>query len=464
MTGPLPGRTGTIAKVFSVHDHISAWGSLVTGPFGNLGLRELATGLRQGNFSAVELAEECLRRAAANTHGAWRKLTPERALSMAREADRLLADDHDLGPLHGIPVGLKDNINMEGEVSLAGLDPRLPMVPEKVDSSAVELLERAGAVLLGRTHMTELAFTALGLSDQGTPLNPLAPDRVPGGSSSGSAVAVAAGEVPVAIGTDTGGSIRIPAAYNGIAGLKPGSKRLDMRGVFPLSNSLDTLGPLAGSAADAEIVYSVLDPRYLSIGRPGTRRALVPESVLLDGLDSQVAADFEQACELLAASDVIIERGPLPLLQEIRDARRFGSFAGWEAYRMYGELLRSGAELIGVADTILAYGKRDPEDYLRLQQARADIKSRLPAELEGYDLILSPTTACLPPLLSDVAKKEQQQEHDAHGLRNTQLFNFLGLPALAVPMGELTSLSIAGLEGHENLVLAVGKVYESART
>ena len=435
----------------------------MSGPFDYGSIPELGSALRQGRLSALELAEECLRRAEDSAYGAWRKLTPERALLMAREADRLFAQDRDLGPLHGIPVGIKDNINMLGEVSLAGLDPRLPLTPARADATAVVQLEQAGAVIIGRCNMTELAFTALGLSAQVTPVNPRAPGRVPGGSSSGSAVAVAAAEVPLAIGSDTGGSIRIPAAYNGLAGFKPGSKRLDLRGVFPLSSSLDTIGPLAGSAANAELAYAVLDPRYRSLGRPGSRRAFVPETVLLDDLDAEVAADFEAACELLQECDVTIERGPMPLLQEIRDLHRYGSFAGWEAYRMYGELLRSGADLIGVADTILAYEQRDPEDYLRLQQARDDMRQRFEAEVEGFDLVLSPTVACLPPLLSEVLTDDARQEQDSRGLRNTQLFNFLGLPSLALRAGELTSVSITGSQGQENLVLAVGKVFEAAR-
>ncbi len=428
----------------------------------DLDLASLAAAFRNREVSSVELTGEFLRRAEASTYGAWRKLTAERALAMAERADRLLAEGQDLGPLHGIPVGIKDNINMAGEISLAGLDPQLPLRKADADASLVMRLELGGAVLMGRTNMTELAFTALGLSGRQTPVNPRDPERVPGGSSSGSAVAVAAGEVPVALGTDTGGSIRVPAAYNGITGLKPGNGRLDMRGVFPLSSSLDTVGPLTRTAAEAERVFAVLDPAYVREDRIGVPTVLVPETVVLDELDPQVAKDFERALEVFRELNAVIHRKRLPYLQEVREASQYGSFAGWEAYRMYGELLRSGADQIGVSEDILAYAERDLADYQQLQQTRSALRARHRQVAADYDLLLAPTTATLPPKLAEVAEPEKRMELDSLGLRNTSLFNFLGLPVLAIPMGEMTSLSIIGREGQERLVLAAGRAYQDA--
>lgn len=429
----------------------------------DLSIVSLGKALRAGEFTSVELTRLCLQRAEASSNGAWRSLTAERALKMAERADRLFAEGQDLGPLHGIPAGIKDNINMAGEVSLAGMDPLLPLRRADADASLVVRLELAGAVIIGRTNMTELAYTALGLSPRQTPLNPRDRERVPGGSSSGSAVAVAAGEVPFALGTDTGGSVRIPAAYTGITGLKPGNGRLDLRGVFPLSSSLDTVGPMTRTARDAELVFSMLDPAFTSEPRMGVPRILIPETVVLDDLDPEVAEDFEQAVKLFDDLNAVIDRRPLPLLQEVIEARRYGSFAGWEAYRMYGELLRSGADQIEVAEAVLAYAERDLDDYQRLQERRSALRRQLRQEFADYDLILSPTVAGLPPLLSEVQTAAEQEERDSRGLRNTQLFNFLGLPVLALPMGELTSLSIAAHEGKENLVLAAGKAFEEAR-
>lgn len=429
----------------------------------DLNLLSLADRLRSGDLSSVELTRECLQRAEASRYGAWRKLTPERALKMAERADMLRAEGLDLGPLHGIPVGIKDNINMTGEISLAGMDALLPLRKADADASLVTRLELGGAVIIGRTNMTELAYTALGLSPRQTPVNPRDPERVPGGSSSGSAVAVAAAEVPVALGTDTGGSIRIPAAYTGISGLKPGTGRLDLRGVFPLSSSLDTVGPMATTAAETEQVFSVLDPAYSPVRRLGVLRVLVPETVVLDDLDPEVAQDFGEAVERFRELGAVIDRRPLELLQDIRDGRRYGTFAGWEAYRMYGELLRSGADMIEVSESILAYAERDLADYRQLQQLRSTLRARLRQEARAYDVLLAPTVAGLPPRLTEVETAADRDERDERGLRNTQLFNFLGLPVLAVPMGELTSLSIIGREGQENLVLAAGRAFEEAR-
>lgn len=160
-------------------------------------VESLRAGLRGGHFTSVQLAEHFLELAEASKYGAWRRLTPERALEQARAADELLQDGRDLGPLHGIPIGLKDNIGMAGEANRAGLHPGIEVGPEAQDSAPAARLSEAGAVFIGRLHMTELAFTALGLNDEFTPVNPAEPDRIPGGSSSGAAVAVAAGEVPV---------------------------------------------------------------------------------------------------------------------------------------------------------------------------------------------------------------------------------------------------------------------------
>ena len=421
----------------------------------------LQAALRTGELTAVELASECLRRASASSFGAWRALTPERALREAQTADRLLAEGTDLGPLHGIPIGIKDNIDMAGETSLAGLDPQLAAAPASRDAAVVNRLNQAGAVLIGRLHMTELAFTALGVSDRGTPVNPRDTSRAPGGSSSGSAVAVAAGEVPLTLGTDTGGSIRIPAAWTGIAGFKPTTSLLDLTGVVPLSRSLDSVGPLARTVAEAELMFGILEPGLAP--QPAPRRLLVPETVLLDDLDAEVAADFERALELLSARGFVIERRKLPLLQEIRDAREYGSFAGWEAFSDHGDLLRRGGNLIGVGEAILSYGSRNPADYRRLQDVRTDIRRRFEAESTGWDAILSPTTACLPPELSSLHDNEARERHDARGLRNTQLWNFLGLPTLAVPMGELTSLSITAAAGQDAAVLHLGRLFEADR-
>lgn len=417
----------------------------------------LAQSLRSGSCSAVELTAAFLQRAERNEYGAWRSLTPARALKQARAADRHRAEGRDLGPLHGIPVGLKDNIGMAGEQNRSGLHPDIPLQAETADSAIAERLGQWGAVFIGRLEMTELAYTALGLGAARTPANPAAPDRVPGGSSSGSAVAVAAGEVPVAIGSDTGGSIRIPAAYTGVCGFKPATGLLDLRGVFPLSRTLDTVGPLARDLSSVELTYGVMEesyrPRPLN---PGTLRVLVPENVFLDELDDQVAADFDRALERLKelGAEVAIKR--LPVLDEIQAAYGLGTIPGWEAYLHHGEFISRHRELVRAADHILAYGARARDDYARLLGLRRELSRRFYTETARWDVMVTPTVACLPPLLSEVATPEGQATHDWRGLRNTMIGNFLGHAVLNVPMGHLTGLSLSAPAGAEHVLFSFG--------
>ena len=428
----------------------------------HMDVESLRDGLRNGQFTSVQLTEHSLEVAEGSKYGAWRRLTPERALEQARAADKMLQDGRDLGPLHGIPVGLKDNIGMAGEANRAGLHPDIPIEPETQDSAPAARLSEAGAVLIGRLHMTELAFTALGLNGEFTPVNPAAPDRVPGGSSSGAAVAVAAGEVPVAIGSDTGGSIRIPAAYTGIYGFKPATGRLDLAGVFPLSPTLDTVGPLARNLRDVELTYGVMRNEGGEV-KPveGELRALVPENLFLDDLDPQVAADFERAVGRLAAAGVNVVRKSMPVIDEVQATSELGPLPGWEAFFNHGKLLRDNLSLIGPASGALDFAQRDRADYEKLLRVRAELMERFVRDTTQFDVMLTPTSASVPPLLAEARLPENMWPLDWRGLRNTMVGNFLGLAVLNVPMGELTGLSLSVPADSEAILFEVGRRYTS---
>lgn len=421
-------------------------------------VESLRAGLRNGQFTSVQLTERFLELAEGSRYGAWRRLTPERALEQARVADKMLKDGQDLGPLQGIPVGLKDNIGMAGEANRAGLHPNIAVEPETRDSAPAARLSAAGAVFIGRLHMTELAFTALGLNGEFTPINPVAPDRVPGGSSSGAAVAVAAGEVPVAIGSDTGGSIRIPAAYTGIYGFKPATGSLDLAGVFPLSHTLDTIGPLARNLRDIELAYGVLRNEGGQT-KPVERelRALVPTNLFLDDLDPQVEADFELAVERLAAAGVKVERKNMPVIDEVQASSELGPLPGWEAYFNHGKLLSENLDLIGAARGALEFGQRDKADYEKLLRVRAELMERFAQDTAQFDVMLTPTSASVPPLLAEALVPENMWPLDWRGLRNTMIGNFLGLAVLNVPMGELTGLSLSAPAGSEAILFEAGR-------
>lgn len=421
-------------------------------------VQSLREGLRTGQFTSVQLTEQFLEVAEGSTYGAWRRLTPERALEQARAADEMLQDGRDLGPLHGIPIGLKDNIGMAGEANRAGLHPDIVVEPEAQDSAPAARLAAAGAVFIGRLHMTELAFTALGLNGEFTPVNPAAPDRVPGGSSSGAAVAVAAGEVPVAIGSDTGGSIRIPAAYTGIYGFKPATGSLDLAGVFPLSHTLDTVGPLARNLRDIELAYGAMRNDGGQVKRvEGELRALVPENVFLDDLDPQVAAAFERSVERLAAAGVNVVRKSVPVIDEVQASSELGPLPGWEAFFNHGKLLRDNLPLIGAASGALDFGQRDRADYEKLLRVRAELMERYVRDTAQFDVMLTPTSASVPPLLAEARVPEKMWPLDWRGLRNTMVGNFLGLAVLNVPMGDLTGLSLSAPAGSEAVLFELGR-------
>lgn len=422
-------------------------------------VRSLGNGLRSGRFSSVQLTERFLQLAADSRYGAWRTLTPERALAQARAADELLSQGTDLGPLHGIPVGLKDNIGMAGETNRAGMHPDVPLEAEAHDSAPAARLAAAGAVFIGRLNMTELAYTALGLNRQGTPINPAAPDRVPGGSSSGSAVAVAAGEVPVALGSDTGGSIRIPAAYTGVFGLKLATGSVDLTGVFPLSTTLDTVGPLARDLTSTELAFGVMQPAYASAATaPGQLRALVPENVFLDELDAQVAQQFERAVAQLEGAGVSVVRRKLPVIDEVQAAYALGTVPGWEAFLVHGDLLRAHQGLFGAVTDALQHHERDRADYEKLLATRLELIGRYMQETSEFDLTLTPTVASVPPLLSDAVMPENEGPLDWRGLRNTMIGNFLGLAVLSVPLGDLTGLSLSAPGGSERALFAAARL------
>ncbi len=418
------------------------------------GIAAALASLGSGQSTPRELYHRLQERAGQGTSGAWSGLLP--------------FTEPGPGPLHGVPIAIKDNIDTAGSVSRAGSAAMDNRQPAKADAACVNRLRQAGALILGRTMMTDLAFTALGTHSKGTPVNQVDARRVPGGSSSGSAVAVAAGEACAALGTDTGGSVRIPAAFNGLVGLKPTTGSLDMTGIVPLSPTLDTVGPITTNVRDAALLYGVLSGTSTGSGRG--MRVLVPEGVLIQDLDEAVLAWFETALGLLEECGASIRRGPLPVIETVRSAARFGSFAGHEAWRGHGRDVRRHAERMEpyVARHLLAYADRDGAGLDELHALRDRAAAELPEQLEGIDLVAVPTVMCLPPLLSQVRDTELTDVLESRVLRNTQPFNFLGMPALSVPCapegeGRMVGLMLCGRPGADWELLRVGEAFEEAR-
>ena len=421
---------------------------------------ELTRDYAHGEASPVEVAERVL--AELEPGPVVAALTPERALAAARESAARYAAGRARGPLDGVPVLVKDLLDLRGTVTGAGsaVLARLRS-PAREDAAAVRNLERAGAVIVGKSQLNELAFSGLGLNPHfGTPPNALDPERVPGGSSSGSAVAVARGRVPLAVGTDTGGSVRIPAAFNGLVGFKPSWGRIPTRGVTPLAVSLDTVGPLARSVEDAWSLFLGLagePPRPLPAA-PARPRLLVPAD-LLTRARPEVAEPFERALARLEAAGARLERRPLPGLAEVYALyRRYGALAAHEAFAYWRDLIAGhGAEMDPrVVRRVLAVAERPGVHHAQLRRERA---RRVPAfwgGLRGTDALVLPTAPVPPPLLAEVeASEEAFFRANDRVLAYTMLFNFYGGPAVSLPLAPGVGLMLAAAPGRDPALFAL---------
>lgn len=403
-------------------------------------LGELAAAYRRGSLDPVDVTEAFLER--IEEGDTYRLVTAARARRQAEAARRRLRSGHDAGPLDGVPIALKDLIDTEGDVTGAGSPPLYERPAADRDAPVAARLDAAGAVFLGKTTMTELAFSGIGINPHtGTPANALVPDRVPGGSSSGSAVAVATGRACAAIGSDTGGSVRIPASFNGLVGLKTTDGLLPLDGCVPLSTTLDTLGPIARTCDDAWAVFSAM------AGRPSTPlpeaparlRLWAPPEPLAMGVVREVGSAFERTLEALAGAGGAVERRPLPALTELDGLyARYGSFAAHEAFARYEELLeRSGDRMDGrVVRRIQAARDRPSSDYIRLTLERRRLCGVVWDALGGCDAIVLPTVAVPPPPLERLLRDDDAfLEANLQVLRLTTLGNLLGGPVATVPIG-----------------------------
>lgn len=430
-----------------------------------LSVSELASAYRTGDLRAVEVSEAYLGRLEPGP--VYRLVTAERALAQAERADELFARGTDLGPLQGVPLALKDLMDTRGDVTSAGAKVFLDNPPAAQDAPAAARLDAAGAVFLGKTNMTELAFSGLGLNPHfGTPGCALDAARVPGGSSSGSAVAVATGLAGAAIGSDTGGSVRIPAAFNGLVGLKTTDGAVPTAGCVALSSTLDTLGPITRTVADAWHVWRVLTgepPAPFAPREVRGLRLLAPTTVLQEELDAEVKAAFEAACEALREQGATVEVCDLPSLAELNSLYgRFGSFAAMEAFALYEDRLQGRGEGFDprVSARILASRGRSAADYIRLGYERRRLQRAFWVACEGFDAVLAPTVAVLPPRVADLREDEAYFAANALVLRNTTLFNLLGVPAVSVPCAPMIGLMVAARPHQEALTLAVGSALE----
>jgi aspartyl-tRNA(Asn)/glutamyl-tRNA(Gln) amidotransferase subunit A len=400
----------------------------------------LGHGIGRGEIDARELTEVYL--AAIESHpqatGIYARVTADRARAEAAAAADRAAAGLRRGPLDGVPIAWKDLFDTAGIATEAGSALLAGRVPDR-DAPVVAAATRAGLVCLGKTHMTELAFSGLGLNPvTATPPNINDPDLAPGGSSSGSAAAVAFGVAAAAIGSDTAGSVRIPAAWNDLVGLKTTHGLLSLDGVVPLRPAFDTVGPLARSVADATLLLHALGGPSLDLGGAGVGGAAL---LVLDDPEAlpareEPAGAFEAAVAWIAAAGARITRAAVPAVSEA--LRLWPTVAAPEAYGVWRDTIEARPELM--FDRILARFRSGKDilaaDYVVALRALDVARAAWREATAAYDAVLLPTTANLPPNLERLfAEADHFTAENLLALRNPGLANLLGLPAVTLPCG-----------------------------
>lgn len=404
---------------------------------------------------------------AAGLPAVFTRLYREEALEAAAHADVMRVSGQQISLLAGLPISIKDLLDVVGETTLAGSVVLREHPHARADAPVVSRLRAAGAAIIGKTNMTEFAFSGVGINPHfGTPANPADPARIPGGSSSGAAVSVAAGACVAAIASDTGGSIRIPSALCGLVGFKPTQRRVPTAGTVPLSPTLDTLGPIARSVADCLLVDSLIADRPLappSLALDGLRFA-VPEDVVMDDIDDAVARAFTSTLSKMAAAGAEILEVPMPMFA---DAAHINRFASIEAWAWHQRLLAAHEADYDprVALRIRAGADASADDLQRLHAARGEWIAAVTQALSGFDAMLMPTVPIVAPRTEALlASDEAFFAANRLLLRNPSLINLLDGCALSLPChrpGELpVGLGVAAPALHDEKLIGIGFAIE----
>lgn len=439
-------------------------------------LAELARDLHAGAASSRGLVEECLARI-ADTAGEGRRTFVKVHADTARAAadcyDRLRAHGAQPSPYAGIPVSIKDLFDIAGDVTTAGSTVLRDQPRAEADAPAVARVRAAGFIPIGRTNMTEFAYSGLGVNPHyGTPLNPFerAQRRIPGGSSSGAAISITEQMCYGALGTDTGGSCRIPAAFCGIVGFKPTARRVPLSGVFPLSQTLDSAGPLAASVQCCAILDAFLaaepSPALAAREVRGARLA-VPQRYVLDALDAHVARTFERALSELSRARAELIELPLAELDGISQMNAKGGFPAAESYALHRQRLDTQRTQIDprVSMRILRGREQSAADYIDLFRARTDLQRRIDVHLGSFDAAVFPTAALIAPALAELESDQEYIRLNLLAVRNSTVVNLLDRCAVSIPCQEAGSapvgLTLMGPHGGDRPLLALAAAVEA---
>ncbi|HSA88652.1 MAG TPA: amidase [Burkholderiales bacterium] len=436
---------------------------------------QLGADLAAGRTSSRRLTEQALERIADRSGEGARafiKVYGESALVEADFSDRLRKSGVRRSPVDGLPVSIKDLFDVQGDITRAGSK----VLGEKAnaDAAAVARLRAAGAVFVGRTNMVEFAFGTTGINPHyGTPKNPWDRNtgRIPGGSSSGAAVAQADGMCVMALGSDTRGSIRIPAALCGITGFKPTARRVPREGAFPLSYTLDSVGPLANSVAccaayDAVLAGEPVEP--LPEMPVKGLRLLLPKSVVREGLDREVRESFENALDRLRRAGAMITENPVPAFDRQGEYFRGGGYAGAEAYAIHRRNQDRLAQYDPrVAKRVLLGAELSAADYVDFGLLRAAFQREVGAALAPFDAFVLPAVPCIAPPIAEVdASDEAYFRWNMRILGIVGLVNFLDGCAASLPChargAAPVGLMVGGPAMSDRRILAVAAAVERA--
>jgi aspartyl-tRNA(Asn)/glutamyl-tRNA(Gln) amidotransferase subunit A len=436
----------------------------------------LSRNIARGETTSSAIVARCLARIREQDGvlHAFTEVYAQEAQLAAEAADRMLRAGIRLGPLHGIPVALKDLVDVAGKVSTNGSPLFSGRVAQR-SARIVQLLHAAGAIILGKTHMVQFALGAWGTNEHmGTPRNPwdLKVHRTPGGSSSGSAVAVAAGLVPLAIGTDTGGSIRVPASFCGITGFKATASAIDTTGVLPLSATLDSIGVFARSAEDAALLYGVLaedrslasetSERPTAANLRGVRVARLADADLA-GVAPDVRAAYETAIEQFRAVGAHVSTLAMPRPLDTF-AQTASSIMLSEAAVEWGDLASDPAREMdsSVRPRIAAGSRISASEYVRAIRQRAAWKREFAQLLAPFDVIATPTTM-------GTAVPVESVDHGFAPVRYTRILNLLDMCGVSLPVGIdgeglPIGLQLGAPEGHDARLAAIAQAFQAATT
>ena len=440
-------------------------------------LDALRADLAAGRTTSRALVETCLDRAGTGEGPrVYLRVDADAARFAADAADRLRREGVEPSPYAGIPISVKDLFDIGGQITTAGSRVLADAAPAACDAGAVARLKAAGFVVIGRTQMTEFAYSGLGLNPHDrAPANPFDREvgRIPGGSSSGAAVSVTDGMAAAGLGTDTGGSCRIPAALTGLVGFKPTASRMPSEGVFPLSTSLDSVGTLAPTVTCCAMLDRVLAGEALRPLAGISLRRLrigVPQTVVLDGLDAHVAAAFSRALTRLSGAGAQIIDLPMTEFAELAAINAKGGLAAAEAYALHAALLAARGDEYDprVRVRIEKGASHTAAEYLAVQAARRDWIMRVSRRIDSVDVLVCPTVPTIAPTFAELEDDDAFGRINLAMLRNPTFANFLDGCSVSIPCHRAgdapVGLMLMQRGGQDERVLSIARAMEAALT